>query len=345
MRVKMANKTKNRKAEHLRIAVEKGVQFKEKKTGLEKISFKNVDLKYNALPELDKKEVKLATRFFGKKLKAPLLVEAITGGVKEAKKINKDIAKACQEVGVGMCLGSQRAMLETPALKETYIVRGVAPTIFLAGNIGITELGKYSAKEIENAQRAVGADALAVHINAAQAAMQPEAETNFKNRLKELGKVVKQLKKSVYVKEVGHGIGLETAKALAKTGIKAIDVAGAGGTSWIAVDSLRGKKSLGETFWDFGIPTAESIIQCRKAFKGKIIASGGIRSGLDCAKAIALGADLCGIALPVLKAQQKAGSSGVKGYLEKIIDELRTAMFLVGAKNLQQLKKKAIVKY
>ncbi|MDP2974337.1 MAG: type 2 isopentenyl-diphosphate Delta-isomerase, partial [Candidatus Diapherotrites archaeon] len=332
--------TKSRKSAHIRIAISENVQFRKKTTGLEKISFENIDLQYKALPELDKKEISLNTEFLGKKFKAPLMVEAITGGVEEAKKINRDIAKACEQLGIGMGLGSQRAMIEKPALKDTYTVRGVAPTIFLAGNIGITELGKYNAKEIERALLAVGADALAVHINAAQAAMQPEKETNFKNRLKELEKIVKQLKKPVYVKEVGHGIGLETAKALARTGIKAIDVAGAGGTSWIAVDSFRGNKGMGETFWDFGIPTAESIIQCRKAFKGKIIASGGIRSGLDCAKAIGLGADICGIALPVLKAQQAGGSAAVEKYLKKIIEELRTAMFLAGAKNLQQLKGK-----
>jgi isopentenyl-diphosphate delta-isomerase len=335
--------TKSRKLAHIKIAISENVQFRKKTTGLEKISFENIDLRYKALPELDKKEISLNAEFLGKKFKAPLMAEAITGGVEEAEKINKDIAKACEQLGIGMGLGSQRAMIEKPVLKDTYVVRDAAPTIFLAGNIGITELGKYNAKEIERALFAVGADALAVHINAAQAAMQPEKETNFKNRLKELEKIVKQLKKPVYVKEVGHGIGLETAKALAKTGIKAIDVAGAGGTSWIAVDSLRGNKSMGETFWDFGIPTAESIIQCRKAFKGKIIASGGIRSGLDCAKAIGLGADICGIALPILKAQQAGGSAAVEKYLKKIIEELRTAMFLAGAKNLQQLKGKATI--
>ncbi len=336
--------TKSRKTEHIKIAINKNVQFRKKTAGFENVSFESVELKYKALPELDKKEVDLSTEFLGKKLKAPLMAEAITGGVEEAKKINKDIAKACEAVGVGMGLGSQRAMIEKPELKETYIVRDVAPKIFLAGNIGITELGKHSAKEIEKALDGVGADALAVHINAAQAAMQPEGETNFKNRVEELRKLVKELKKPVYVKEVGHGIGLETAKALAKTGVKAIDVAGAGGTSWIAVDSLRGKKGLGETFWDFGIPTVQSIKECRKVFKGKIIASGGIRTGLDCAKAIAIGADLCGMALPVLKAQQKGGSAAVEKYLKKIVEEMKTAMFLVGAKDLKQLRGKAVVK-
>ncbi len=340
----MTKETENRKAEHLKIGIAEDVQFKEKTTGFEKVGFKGVELEYKTLPEMDKKEVKLETSFLGKDFKAPLMVEAITGGVKEAKKINKDIAKACEELGIGMGLGSQRAMIEDPLLKDTYFVRDVAPTIFLAGNIGVTELGKYSVKELEKAIESIKADALAVHVNAAQAAMQPEKETDFKGRLKEIKKLAKEFKKPVYVKEVGHGIGFETAKALAKTGIKAIDVGGAGGTSWTAIDSKRGNKKVGETFWDIGISTADSIVQCRKAFEGKIIASGGIRTGLDCAKAIALGADLCGMALPVLKAQQKEGSEGVTKLLEKVIEELRIAMFLAGAKNLKEMRGKAVVK-
>ncbi len=227
----MAAETENRKAEHLKIAAEGEVQFKGKTTGFEKVGFKGVDLEYRALPEIDKKDVRLETEFLGKRFKAPLMVEAITGGVKEAKKINKDIAKACEALGLGMGLGSQRAMIEFPELKETYFVRDVAPNIFLAGNLGVTELGKCSLEEIEKALEEVKADALAIHINAAQAALQPEKETNFRGRLKEIEKLVQGLKKPVYVKEVGHGIGFETAKALAETGVKAIDVGGAGGTS------------------------------------------------------------------------------------------------------------------
>jgi len=340
----MAGETENRKADHLQIALAEDVQFKGKTTGFEKVGFKGVDLEYTALPEIDKKDVSFGTVFLGKRFTAPLMVEAITGGVKEAKKINKDIATACEALGIGMGLGSQRAMIEFPELKDTYFVRDVAPSIFLAGNIGVTELGKCSLEEIEKALEEVKADALAIHINAAQAALQPEKETNFRGRLKEIEKLVQGLKKPVYVKEVGHGIGLETAKQLAETGIKAIDVGGAGGTSWTAIDSKRGNKELGETFWDIGIGTAESLRQCRKVFEGKLIASGGIRTGLDCAKAIALGADLCGIALPVLKAQQKEGSQGVKKLLEKVIEELRIAMFLAGAKNLEELKGKASFK-
>ncbi|MBN1941138.1 MAG: type 2 isopentenyl-diphosphate Delta-isomerase [Candidatus Diapherotrites archaeon] len=331
--------TQKRKTEHLDIACNQNVQFREKKTGFEKIGFKEIELEYKTLPEIDKKEIKLETKFLGKKFSAPLLVGAITGGCTEATQINKDIAGACEELGLGMCLGSMRAMLEKPELKETYFVRDVAPNIFLAGNIGAAQLPQYSIEKIEKALKEIKADALAIHLNAAQEALQKEGDTNFKGALKAIAKVSRELSKPVYVKEVGHGISGRIAKELAKTKIKAIDVAGAGGTSWTGIDSLRGNAELGETFWDYGIPTVQSIVECRKAFKGAIVASGGVRTGLDVAKAIALGADIAGIALPVLKAQQTGGKEGVKKYLEKVIEELRIAMFLSGAKNLKELKK------
>jgi isopentenyl-diphosphate delta-isomerase len=301
-------------------------------------------LEYKTLPEINKKEISLKTEFLGKKFSAPVYSEAITGGAEESIKINKDIAAACEELGLGMGLGSMRAMLEKPSLKETYYIRDVAPTIFLAGNIGAAQLLKYSSSEIEKALKEIKADALAVHLNAAQEALQKEGDTDFKGILKAISSISSKLKKPVFVKEVGHGISYSVAKALAKTKIKAIDVAGAGGTSWTGIDSLRGNKELGETFWDYGISTAESIVQCRKAFKGPIIASGGIRTGLDIAKAIALGADLGGMALPVLKAQQSGGKEGVKKYLEKVIEELKISMFLSGVKNIKELKKVKIAR-
>ena len=184
-------KTESRKLQHLNISLKKNVQFKVKTTGLENVSFNKVELNYSALPEMDKGDVNLETLFLGKKFDAPLMVEAITGGVDEAAEINKDIAKACEDVGIGMGLGSQRAMIEKPELAYTYQVRDVAPSIFLAGNIGVTELGKIPAEEIKAALSVVEADALAVHINAAQAAMQPEKETDFRGRLKEISKITK----------------------------------------------------------------------------------------------------------------------------------------------------------
>jgi len=327
-------KTVKRKSEHLDICLKKDVQFKCKTTGLEWI-----DLNYECLPEISLNEVDLSTNFLGKKFYAPLMVSAITGGTQKAKKINRDIAKACQKLGIGMGLGSQRAMLEKPALKETYYIRDIAPGIFLAGNIGVAQLKGYSAKQIAKAMKEIGADALCVHVNAAQEAMQFEGDTNFKRGIAAINKLTALLKKPVIVKEVGHGISGTVARKLAKTGISALDVQGAGGTSWIGIDSLRGKSELGETFWDFGVPTAASIVECRQAFKGKIIGSGGIRTGQDVAKALLLGADLCGIALPVLKAQAKGGEKGVEKYLRRIIEETRVAFYLTGAKNISDIKK------
>lgn len=318
---------KDRKLDHLKIALTKDVQFKQKTTWLEKVL-----LEYRCLPEINLSDINLETEFLGKKLKAPIIVSGMVGGIEEAKKINKDIAKACETLGLGFGVGSQRAMLEDPKLTETYYVRDVAPSIFLAGNIGVTQLKDYSIEKIEQALDSIGADALAVHLNAAQEAVQPDGTPNFKGCLKELSRISKELSKPVYVKEVGHGISFSIAKELAKTKIKAIDVQGAGGTSWIAIEASRSKNNVGKTFWDFGIPTASSIAECRKAFSGPIIASGGIRSGLDAVRAFVLGADLIGVALPVLKAQQRGGSKAVQNYLERLIEEMRIALFLIGAR-------------
>lgn len=335
--------TKKRKGEHLKIVLNKMVQFKEKSTGLEDVQFKEIELVYNALPEIDKKEIDLSTSFLGKKFSAPIMVSGMTGGVKEATKVNKDIARACQELGLGMGVGSQRAMIENESLTDTYYVRDVAPNIFLAGNIGVAQLQEYSVKEIQKAVNDIGANALAIHLNAAQEAVQKEGDTNFKNSLSLIKKTVKAIKQPVYIKEVGNGITFEVAKKIASTGVKAIDVQGAGGTTWVGVEAYRGNMEMGETFWDIGIPTTISVMECRKAFKGPIVASGGIRSGMDVLKCLLLGANMASMAYPILKAQNANGSLGVKNYLQKIMDELRVGLFLLGAKNLKELKKKKVV--
>ncbi len=324
--------TQKRKLEHIKICLSENVEFEEKTTLLEKVM-----LEYRCLPEIDLSDVCLETEFLGKEFKAPVMVSAITGGIEEAKKINKDIAKACEALGIGFGLGSQRAMLENPELSETYYVRDVAPNIFVAGNIGASQLKEYSIEQIEEALQAVQADALAVHLNAAQEAVQPEGTPSFRGAIKNIARIAKKLSKPVYVKEVGHGISYAVAKELAKTGIKAIDVQGAGGTSWVKIEALRGKKH-GFTFAEIGIPTAISIVECRKAFKGPIIASGGIRNGLQAVKAFVLGADLVALALPVLKAWNEGGTKAVEELLHNFIEELRIGLFLIGAKNVKEAK-------
>jgi isopentenyl-diphosphate Delta-isomerase len=240
-------------------------------------------------------------------------------------------------------VGSQRAMIENPVLAKTYQVRDVAPDIYLAGNIGIAQLMEYPIEKIRWALDEIGADALAVHLNAAQEAVQPEGDTNFAGALDAIGRTVKKLGRPVIAKEVGHGIDEATARLLAKAGVAAIDVQGAGGTSWTAIESYRKKSDVGRTYWDFGIPTAASLVMVRRAFRGPIIASGGIRTGLDATKALALGADVVSMARPVFLVQQKKGAAGVEAFLNQFIEEIRTGLFLIGASSPAAARNKKTV--
>jgi len=331
----MISQIEKRKAEHLKLCATKDVSFHEKTTLLE-----CVELNYKCLPELSMHEVNLETEFLGKKFAFPYMVSAITGGAQVSKKVNLDIASACQEVGVGMGLGSMRAMIEQPSLAETYFVRDVAPNIFLAGNIGAAQLKQFTPEKVNEALQAIEANALAIHLNAAQEAVQPEGDADFSGLVSLVAEYADKISVPVYVKEVGHGVSYEVALALKETKIKAIDVQGTGGTSWTAVDTLRNKKGYGMTFREFGIPTAVSLIESKNALHGgskKIIASGGVRNGLDAAKAIVLGADLVANAIPVLKAQQKNGSLGVLNYLKNFKKEMEIASFLIGCKDVAEL--------
>ena len=295
----MISQIEKRKKEHLELCAKKDVSFHEKTTLLE-----NVELSYKTLPEISMKEIDLSTNFLGKKFSFPFLASAITGGAQVSKKVNLEIAQACQELGIGMGLGSMRAMIQQPSLMETYFVRDVAPNIFLAGNIGAAQLKQFTPEDVNDALSAIEADALAIHVNAAQEAVQPEGDVDFTGVIAKIAEYSDKIKVPVYVKEVGHGISFEVAQVLKETNIKAIDVQGAGGTSWTAVDALRHKDGFGLIFRDFGIPTAVSLIETKSALSGtdkKVIASGGIRNGMDAVKALVLGADMIGNALPLLK--------------------------------------------
>jgi isopentenyl-diphosphate Delta-isomerase len=335
----MVSITEQRKKEHLDVCLTKNVAFKEKTTLLE-----NIELHYNCLPELSIDEVNLSTNFLGKRFDFPFLISAITGGAQIAKKINKDIAKACQEFGIGMGLGSMRAMLEDPKLGETYYVKDVAPDIFVAGNIGAAQIKDYSPQQLNEVIEDLQLDALAIHINAAQEAMQPEGDLDFNGVIERIAIYADEISVPVYAKEVGHGIGFEAANAIKNTGVKAIDVQGAGGTSWAHIDSLRKKNVMKGTFRDFGLPTAVSIIEVKNALQGekKIIGSGGIRNGLEGVKAIVLGADVVGNAMPILQAQNKGGKA-LLNYLLKFKQEMEIASFLLGCKNISDLKKQEYV--
>lgn len=325
-------KTEPRKGEHVKIVLEKDVDHSYP-TGLEGIRF----LHY-ALPELDYNEVSTEAVFLGKKLNAPFLVTGMTGGYAEAVKINQDIARACEQEGIAFAVGSQRAMIEKPELLSTYNVRDVAPNVFLAGNIGGFQVKKYSVKQIQQMVDAIQADALCVHLNPAQEMAQPEGDVDWSGVLEAVTKLCGELSVPVIAKEVGHGINGVVAKELVKAGVKAIDVSGAGGTSWVAVEHHRGGNS-GEVFWDWGVPTAEALQQCSKAVKVPLIASGGVRSGLDVAKAVRLGATLGGAASPFIKAQNRSGWTEVVEYIKKWKRELKTAMLLTRSKDLFELRK------
>jgi isopentenyl-diphosphate Delta-isomerase len=331
----MVSIIEKRKKQHLELCAKKDVGF-EKKTNL----LECVELNYKTLPQINMGEINLSTKFLDKNFEFPLVVSAITGGAQVSKKVNLDIARACQSVGIGMGLGSIRAMIEQPSLTETYCVRDVAPDIFVAGNIGMFQLKEYSSEQIQNALDAIGANAVAVHLNAAQEAVQPEGETNAQGLIEMIDSFSKEISMPVYVKEVGHGISFEVAKALSKTNIKAIDVQGAGGTSWTRVDSLRHKNGFGEIFRDIGLPTAVSIIETKNALvesNKKLVGSGGVYNGLDAIKAILLGSDMVGVGLPILKAQIKGGARAIENYLLNYKQEMLISSYLLGCKNISEL--------
>jgi len=323
----------DRKLEHLILCTYYDVQYK-KGTG-----FKDVELVHNALTQVNTEEIDLSIKLLDKKLKSPILITAITGGHPAAFKINRALAKAAEKLGIGLGIGSQRAAIEDPTLEATYtIAREEAPSTLLIGNIG--------APQIEHAEAAVemiDADALAIHLNPLQESIQPGGDINSAGLINSIKNIVENINVPVIVKETGAGISADDALKLERIGAAAIDIAGAGGTSWAAVESYRAEeKYLGRLFWDWGIPTAASTVEVTQTVKIPVIASGGIRSGLDAAKAIALGADAIGIALPVLKGAQK-GHEEVIRIIERFNKSLEVAMYLVGAQNIEELKKVPVV--
>lgn len=334
--------TSSRKADHIRINLEEDVRSG-LTTGLERYFFL-----HSALPELDLEEVDLGVEIFGKQLKAPLLISAMTGGSDEATAINLRLAEAAQVNGIAMGLGSQRAAIEDAKLEASFQVRKVAPGILLFANIGAVQLNYgYGLNHLQRAVDMAEADALVLHLNALQEAVQPEGDTNFSGLLKKIEIMCKQLPVPVVVKEVGWGISAEVAKQLARAGVQAIDVAGAGGTSWTQVEMHRAKKPsqarLAAAFADWGITTSESIIQVREALRSmRIFASGGLRSGVDIAKCIALGAELGGMAGPFLKAANQSAKA-VSETIEEVARELRVTMFAAGAADIASLQRVPLV--
>lgn len=302
--------------------------------------FEDVRLTHRALPELDFDDINLETEFLGKTLSYPVIIEGITGGVPRAEEINRDLAALAEEFGVGFGVGSQRMAIEDPKLAGTYQVRDVAPNIFLIANLGAVQLNYgYGIAECEKAIDMIDADALALHINPLHEAIQPEGDRNFSDLAGKINSISRKLRKPLIAKCVGSGVSYETAEKLK---VSAFDVGGVGGTSWSLIEGYRGDvktKKIGETFSGWGIPTAKSISEVSR-LGIPVIGSGGIRTGLDGAKAIALGADCVGMALPILRAWSSNGKKGVAEFLDQFLTELKTAMFLTGSETIEELRGK-----
>lgn len=331
---------KNRKLEGLTIPLRENVQAKSTSTFLEYVM-----LIHNALPELDIDDVDTSTTFLNHRFNAPIIIDSMTGGTPEASIINARLAEVAEELNLGMGVGSQRAGLVSDALVESYAVaRDKAPNAFLIANIGGVQLKQLILDDIKKVIDMIKADALAIHLNPLQELIQPEGEPRFKGIYSRIAEVVKNVSIPVIVKEVGAGISREVAVKLELAGVKAINIAGAGGTSWAGVEKLRAdnasnelKSHLGEMLWDWGIPTAVALLDAKSKVRTSIIASGGLRNGLDVAKCITLAADMCALAYPFLKHADESKESALK-YAKILIEELRAVMFLTGSRSIKDLK-------
>ncbi len=328
----------NRKADHIRINLEEDVQSR-LTTGLERYRFI-----HQALPELDLEAVDTQVTVFGKRLQAPLLISSMTGGTQEAAEINRRLAEAAQATGIAMGVGSQRAALEHPELAASFRVRAYAPDILLFANLGAVQLNYgYTVEHCRRAVEMIEADALILHLNPLQEAVQPEGDTRFAGLVRKIEAVCRALPVPVVVKEVGWGISARAARWLADAGVAAIDVAGAGGTSWSQVEMHRAETPsqarLAAAFADGGIPTAESIRYVRLAAPEVLVfASGGLRTGVEVAKCIALGATLGGLAGVFLRAAVQSTETLIQT-IRELQRELQVTMFAVGAGDIAALQR------
>ena len=331
----LAEPLRARKLKHVEVCLEHPVEYTARTTG-----FEHFDLPYAALPESDLASIDTRTTFLGKTLAAPLLIGAMTGGAERSAAINRNLALAAQEMGVGLMLGSQRVMLEHPHARASFEVRPVAPDILLIGNLGVAQLNKgYGAAELSRAAALVGADALALHTNPLQEALQEGGDTNFADLLPKLREVVPRVPLPVLLKEVGHGLSGAVAERVKDVGFAALDVAGAGGTSWAKVEEyvLYGEVRHPHLA-EWGIPTATALQEVRKTLpQMPLIASGGVRSGVDAAKALALGAEVVAVARPLLE-PSTVSPEKVAAWLRHFVWELRVTMHCAGVRDIAALK-------
>lgn len=325
--------TRDRKAEHIALALDPRMQVPT--SAFERLSFEHC-----ALPEIDLDQIDLGCSFLGKELRAPLLISCMTGGTGEATRINRNLAAAAERRGIAFGLGSQRKALEDPETAASFEVRSVAPSIPILGNLGAVQLNYgYGVDACRRAIEMVGADALALHLNPLQEAIQPEGQTHFASLLPRIAQLVDELEVPVVVKEVGNGISGAVGRQLARVGVRHVDTAGRGGTSWARIEAARADDvGLGEVFSRWGLTTPESIRQLSEIRELFVIGSGGVRYGLDVAKAIALGAKLAGLAYPFLQAAT-VSTEAVEAKIDQVERELRIAMFCVGARDLAALRR------
>ncbi|RYZ53063.1 MAG: type 2 isopentenyl-diphosphate Delta-isomerase, partial [Sphingobacteriales bacterium] len=300
----------NRKKDHIDICLKRDVQFNKLSSGFEAYNFS-----HNALPEINIDKIDLSTEILGKQVNAPIFISSMTGGLELGENINKNLATACQNLNLFMGMGSQRITLEMPESLNTFKVREVAPDIMIFANVGAVQLNYgYGQKELRYFVESIGANALYLHLNVLQEAIQPEGDKNFSGLIEKIINIAEDFPYPIFLKETGCGISAKTAEKFVNSNIKGIDVAGGGGTSWSLIEAYRAKfpfqAKIGETFRNWGISTADSLIEVRQVIKDKhVFASGGIRSGIDIAKAIALGADAVGIAYPLLEPSTKSAEA------------------------------------
>ncbi len=339
-----ASLTQTRKADHLRICLDLDVQCREITHGFERYR-----LTHCCLPELNRDEIQLKSTFLDKPLGLPILISSMTGGTDLAQTINYRLAEVAQQYQLAMGVGSQRVAIQNPELLKTFAVRSLAPDILLLANLGAVQLNyTYGVEECRRAIAELEADALILHLNPLQEAVQTEGDTEFRGLLAKIAALCKTLPVPVVAKEVGNGISAQMAERLIEAGISAIDVAGAGGTSWAKVEGERAmdiiQRRLGATFADWGLPTADCIQDIRAVNPTiPLIASGGLRNGVDIAKAIALGADLAGLAWPFLQAANDSYQT-LETLVEILKAELTTALFCTGCATLESLRTPGILK-
>lgn len=334
-----------RKLRHVRVSLEEEVET-DISTG-----FKDVHLIHRALPEIDLDEVSLKTSLLGKKLAAPLVISAITGGTDEAKDINEVLAEVAEEKQIGISVGSQRIAVDQPETAPTFsVVREKAPTTFVMGNIGAPQLSLgWGVDEAQKCVDMVEADALALHMNPLQEAVQVDGDTNYRGVYVKVKELSKALEVPLIMKETGAGIAWEDAVKMQEAGASGLEISGVGGTSWSAVEyhiaKEVGKKEmeyLGQALWNWGVPTAISVVETSKKTDLEIIASGGLRTGVEIVKSVALGAKSGGMAKPFLE-KAVEGKEALAEHVDHILREIKVAMFLVGAKNVEELGKVPVV--